>query len=102
MPLVVVEEVCADRTTPVVLSAHTFYGDQYTCHHSLGEVNVLQFCNSPADRALDGKSVMMVTTDASTQLCLVEGVQYINDGVINVIVANPGPESVTLLTQKSY
>ena len=77
-------------------------GDQYTGHHSLDEVTVLQFCNSPADRALDGKSVMMVTTDASTQLCLVEGVQYINDGMINVIVSNPGPESVTLLTQKSY
>ena len=59
-----------------------------------GEVVVLH-CSVEQSSSLEGKAVVMQAAgDISGQLCMIEGVQQVTAGMVEVIVANQGPESV--------
>ena len=64
-------------------------------HH--GEVTVLQCRVSIDNASLEGRPMLVHALDTTdTPLYTIEGIQQIKDGSVEVVVANPGPDTVTL------
>ena len=62
-----------------------------------GEVTVLQCRVSLDNASLEGRPMLMQALDTmDTPLYMIEGIQQIKDGPVEVVVANPGPDTVTL------
>ena len=61
-----------------------------------GEVTVLRCRLSVSDVSLEGRSVLLQAVDSETvPLCMIEGLQHVKDGMVEVVVANTGPDTVT-------
>ena len=62
-----------------------------------GEVTVLQCRVSIDNASLEGRPMLVQALDTTdAPLYMIEGIQQIKDGSVEVIVANPGPDTVTL------
>ena len=62
-----------------------------------GEVIVLQCQVCREGVSLEGRPMLMQANEyREGQLCMIEGIQHVKDGMVEVIVANLGPETVTL------
>ena len=60
------------------------------------EVTVLRCRLSVRDVYLDGRSMLVQAADSETvRICMIEGLQLVKDGMIEVVVANAGPATVT-------
>ena len=61
-----------------------------------GEVTVLRCRLSVSDVSLEGRSVLLQAVNSETvPLCMIEGLQHVKDGMVEVVVANTGPDTVT-------
>ena len=61
-----------------------------------GEVTVLRCRLSIGDVSLEGRSMLLQAVDSETvPLSMIEGLQHVKDGMVEVVVANTGPDTVT-------
>ncbi len=77
------ERVITAETTEVVTIPH-------------GELIVVRCRLSVNDLSLEGRPMLVQTVDSdSVHLCMIEGIQHVKDGMVEVVMANTGPEPVT-------
>ena len=63
------------------------------------EVTVLRCRFALSDVSLEGRSMLVQTVDSGTvPLCMIEGLQHVKYGMVQVVVANTGPVATTLVT----
>ena len=60
-----------------------------------GEMEVMRCQVVGREVAEDAPVLIEASLEASKGLCVVEGIQQVNCGVLEVVLANPGPETVT-------
>ena len=88
-------EVADGGMTGDALVVDAFASEIITIQHS--EVSVINCRLAPTGLIADGS---IVSLDADKEvighMCVIEGIQVISNGALKVIVANPGPESLTI------